>query len=650
MRNSLSLCCALGLFAALSPALICAQFQPPNPDELKMTSDPKAPGADAVYLEMNEIDNNALAFRTHYARIKVLTEKGKELATVTASFLQGDTGIREIHARTIHADGTIIPLNVKPEDLLIVKSGDLDFKQKVFTLPSVEVGSILEYSYDIQWHDDVFFDAPSWEIQQPYFVHKAHYQFTSSGDVIWSGRLPASVQVKKNPAGDSSVIGIPSTYSVDLTDVPPIPKEDWMPPVASFNYAITFRYSYAVDATGFWQGVGKDWSKDIDEFAEPSKALKAGVSDLLTAADSEIDKARKLYDAVQVLDNTDYSRAKTESERKKLKLKQEKHAGDTWAQKSGESNALALLYLAMLRAAGLKAYAAEVVDRDRGVFDPSFLSFDQLDTVLVILDSGGKQIVLDPGEKMCPFQTVNWRHSYAGGLSQSAQGVSFTITPLEQYAENTVKRTGVLSVDAQGSVLGQIQIAMTGQEALHWRQLALENDESEVKKKFDDALADLVPDGVQAHVDHFGAINDPNAALIAVVNVMGTLGVPAGKRLIVPTFFFETRGSKPFVNEAVRQLLVDMHYAERVTDQITYRLADGMTVEGAPQDASFSWPGHALFVAKSLTQPGQITTAQTLTRAFTIAKPDEYQDLRGFYQKVAAADQGQIVLADGPAH
>jgi hypothetical protein len=128
------------------------------------------------------------------------------------------------------------------------------------------------------------------------------------------------------------------------------------------------------------------------------------------------------------------------------------------------------------------------------------------------------------------------------------------------------------------------------------------------------------------------------------------LGVPAGTRLIVPTFFFETRGSKPFVNEAVRQLPVDMHYAERVTDQITYRLADGMTVDGAPQDASFSWPGHALFVAKSLTQPGQITTAQTLTRAFTIAKPDEYQDLRGFYQKVVAADQGQIVLAVDAAH
>jgi hypothetical protein len=94
----------------------------------------------------------------------------------------------------------------------------------------------------------------------------------------------------------------------------------------------------------------------------------------------------------------------------------------------------------------------------------------------------------------------------------------------------------------------------------------------------------------------------------------------------------------------VLQVPVDMHYAERVTDQITYRLPDQLAVEGAPADANFSWPAHALFVAKSLAQPGQVTIAQTLTRAFTIVKPEEYQDLRGFYQKVAAADQEQLVL------
>jgi len=657
MRNSLFICCAVGLFAALSPVLLSAQFQPPNPDELKMTSDLKAPGADAVYLEMSEFDNDVLHYRTHYTRIKVLTEKGKELGTFTTPFQQGSTGIREIHARTIHSDGTIIPLLVKPEDLLTVKAGDVEIKNKVFTLPDVEVGSILEYSYDLTYRDDVALDPPYWQVQQPYFVHKAHFEFrpgavyldlmngnilTDAGagydrrnpiPVIWAQRLPEDSTVKANLNG---------TYSLDLADIAPIPKEDWMPPIRSFFYEVSF--CYKLDTNQAWQEGGKVWSKNVDEFAEQSKAIKDGVNGLIASTDSGLDKAKKLYGALEALDNTDYSREKGETERKSLKLKNEKRAGDTWAQKSGSPNALALLYLAMLRAAGLTAYAVEVVDRDKGIFDPAYLELDQLDSVLVVLDTGGKQVVLDPGEKMCPFATVSWRHSYASGLGQSAQGVSIMITPQQQYAENTIKRTGILSVDAQGGVSGQIQIAMTGQEALRWRQLALENDETELKKQFDKELKDLAPEGVQARVDHFEAMNDPSATLNAVVNVTGTLGVPAGRRLIIPTFFFETRGTVPFVSEAVRQVPVDMHYAERVTDQITYRLPDGLAVEGAPADANFSWPAHALFVAKSQTQPRQITIAQTLTRAFTIVKPEEYQDLRGFYQKVAAADQAQLVL------
>src|SRR5208282_830135 len=295
------------------------------------------------------------------------------------------------------------------------------------------------------------------------------------------------------------------------------------------------------------------------------------------------------------------------------------------------------------------AFAVEVVDRDRGIFDPSYINLDQLDSVLVILNSGDKQSVLDPGEKMCPFQTVNWRHSQATGMGQSAQGPSFTTTPAQPYANNTVKRTGILTLDSKGGVTGQIQIAMTGQEALRWRQTALEIDLSEVKKQFDEEIQAIMPEGVEAHVDHFEAIDDPNANLIAIVNIDGTLGASTAKRLVIPGFFFETRGQLPFVNEEKRLLPVDMHYGERITDQITYRLPAGATVEGAPQDANIAWPNHALFVAKSLTQASQITIAQTLTRAFTLAKPEEYQDLRGFYQKVAAADQAQLVLSLAPA-
>jgi hypothetical protein len=660
MRKILSLCSAIGLLAAVSPALVRAQFQPPNPDELKMTSDPKAPGADAVYLEINEVANDPIHYQSTYARIKVLTEKGKELATVELPYLRGSFKIADIKGRTIHPDGTVIPLAVKPEDLMVAKAGETQIGKKVFSLPSVEVGSILEYSYDIRYDDDQF-SSPTWEIQRPYFVHKAHYQFTpfkafmprGSADTTTSmyltderGRVVNSlIWWNHLPPGVTMQTSVNGSYSVDVTDIPPIPAEEWMPPVESFLYRVFFYYKSASNPTDFWVSEAKLWSKDVDKFAEPSKEIQVAVNGLITSTDSDPTKARKLYDAVQALDNTDYSREKSASELKELKIKMAKHAQDTWAQKSGSSEDIAMLYLAMLRAAGLTAYATKVADRDQRIFDPSYLSLSQLDSTLVAVNADGKEILLDPGEKMCPFQTTNWRHSDARGLGQSPQGVSVVITGPQQYTDNATSRVGDVYLDGQGGVTGRINIIMTGQRALRWRQAALEEDDTELKKQFDrQELEQKVPEGIEAHVDHFLSMNDPCTNLMAVVSLKGSLGTATAKRLILPGFFFETRGHTPFVNEEKRLEPVDMHYGDRETDEVTYHFSDGVTLEGAPQDASISWPGHAVFIVKSKTGPGRITIANSLARAFTEVKPEEYQDLRGFYQKVAAADQGQLVL------
>jgi hypothetical protein len=72
-------------------------------------------------------------------------------------------------------------------------------------------------------------------------------------------------------------------------------------------------------------------------------------------------------------------------------------------------------------------------------------------------------------------------------------------------------------------------------------------------------------------------------------------------------------------------------------------------VEGAPQDNKITWAAHAVFTTKSVQSPGKVTLARSLARAFTFAQPEEYQDLSGFYQKVAASDQQQLVLTLAPA-
>ena len=662
MRISCLLRPAFLSMAIASPVLVQAQFQPPTPEDLKMTADPKAPGADAVYLNVEETTDDSLHFHSHYARIKVLTEKGKELATVQIPYQRGNYKVEDIKARTIHPDGAIIPLEGKPDDLLSSKANDKQFGRMVFTLPSVEVGSILEYRYQVRYNDNRY-SSPDWEIQQPYFVHKAHYAFTpfkafmhgsqnvtshflvdahgnAVNTLLWWPQLPPGVELKTDSLG---------RFSLDLTDIPPSPREQWMPPIQSLLYHVAFYYRSAFDGTDFWVSEAKRWSKEVDHFAEPTKPIHEAVDGLIGPSDSEMVKAQKLYKAVQALDNTDFSRKRGQAELKQLGLRVPKRAEDTWDQKSGNSEDIALLYLAMLRAAGLTAYAMKVVDRERGIFAPGYLNFEQLHDTVVILSTGGKEIVLDPGEKMCPFQTVHWRHSGAGGVRESADGRGAATTPQQVYTANVLTRIGEVTLDEHGTATANFRFVMTGQEALSWRQAAIRNDESEMKKRFDRWLESTVPSGIEAHIDHFLALDDPDVNLVAVVKADGTLGAATQKRLLLPGFFFQTRSHQPFVDQPQRQEPVDMRYADQVTDQVTFHLPPGYTIEGAPQDSKFTWPSHAIFATKSVSTAGQVTIARQFSRGFTLAKPEEYQDLRGFYQKVATADQQQLVLTASPA-
>jgi hypothetical protein len=644
--------------AITSPAFLHAQFQQPTTEELQMTSDPKTPGAAAVYLNVEEITDDLLHYHSVYERIKVLQEKGKDLATVEIPYQRSTFKVKDIQARTIHADGTVIPLTGKPEDLLSSKGKDKEIGRMVFNLPSVEVGSILEYRYHIEY-DDNHCSSPFWQVQRKYFVHKAHYAFTpfkaflngkqnatntilldakgnQVNSLIWWLVLPPGMQLGSDTIG---------RYTLDLTDVPPVPDEEWMPPIRTLLYHVQFYYRSAINSADFWTSEAKRWSKEVDHFAEPSKPIREVVSGLIAPADTDLDKAGKLYKAVQALDNTDFSRKKGQAELKQLGLRTAKRAEDTWSQKSGSSQDITLLYLAMLRAAGLTAYDMKVVNRDEGLFAPGYLDFDQLDDDIIILSVSGKEIFLDPGEKMCPFQIVHWKHSGATGIRQSSEGRTISTSPLLSYTANSLVRVGDITLDGHGSASGTVRFIMAGQDALRWRQAALENDQDEVKKSFDRWLQSMVPDGTEAHIDHFLGLDNPDVNLIALINLKGVLGTATSKRLLLPGFLFETRGSHPFVEDAKRVEAVDMHYGEKTTDQIAYHLPDGYAVEGAPQDANIPWERSAIFATRTKVAAGQVTVARELLRGFTLAMPDQYPGLRDFYQKMAAEDQQQLVLS-----
>jgi len=648
MRNHVFARSLLLFVAIASPVLLFAQFQEPTKDELQMTADPKAPGAAAVYLYREETTDDALHYHGYYERIKILTEKGKEQATIRIPYEHGEFKVTDVRGRTIHADGTVIPLTAKPTDLMDVKAGSRQINQMVFTLPNVEVGSILEYRLQLRYSDNTV-SSPQWDIQQPFFVHKAHYSFIPSGD---SGYISNSrgqnlnrIMLTTSGVANTAVTrDQKGRYGLDLTDIPPLPTDDWMPPLNTIRWRVLFYYTYAYSGVDFWDSEGKRWAKDVEHFTNPSGQLKNAVAQIVAPTDTEEQKARKIYAAVMKLDNTRFTRKKSEAERKAEKLKTIKDAEDVWKQQSGSDDEITLLYVALARAAGLKAWPMKVVDRSRAIFDPRFLSVDQLDDYIAIVELDGKQIYLDPGQKMCPFGSLKWTHAYGSGFELSAKGATLATAPAITYKDAVEQRVADLTIDASGNVTGTIRFILAGPDALRWRQLAIENDQDEVKKQFNESMQGDLPDGVEADFDHFLSLDDYASNLIAVVKVSGAIGTTTGKRFFLPGLFFEARSKHPFVANEQRSSPIDVQYPKIIQEEVVYHLPPGVSVESAPQAPNATWADHAMLKISSKPGTDSIDVKRTLVYNFTLLDPKDYGNLHDFYQKVAIADQQQLVL------
>jgi hypothetical protein len=631
-------------------------WRQPTPDELKMTADPAAPDAPAVFLFREETVDDKLHFHHLYAQIKILNDKGKEqFSDIEMPYEAGVSSVRSIEGRTIHPDGAIIPFTGKPYSKEIVKAGDIKIMEKVFTMPEVTVGSILEYSYDLQYEDN-WVNSPNWDIQQPVFVHHAHYHFIPTS---WSmGQLSSKDQFGKSqyasrllfypwlPPGNKVVESIDGTYDLVVDNIAAMPEEEYSPPVNSFAYRLVFYYSSTATGADYWKTIGKEWSKDVDRFANPNDAIRQAVAGIVSPSDTDDQKLHKIYAAVMTVENTRFTREHSAAENKAQGLRV-KTAADIWAQKRGSDDEITRLFIAMARAAGFKASAMAVPERQKRILNTGYLDWGQFDDEIAIVNIGGKDVYFDPGQRYCEYGKLHWMHTDIIGIRQADNSVAPLMTPLASFKDNETMRNADLTIGPDGSIKGVIRISMGGAEALQWRLKALSADEQEAKSDFESEVQARVPDGVIVKMDHFINLADNSASLLAVLNVTGNMGTATGKRILLPSSFFEARVKPPFA-ETKRENPIDLRYPYAAEDRVTLKLSPGLSLEGLPTDAAVPMEKIAAYDVKYKSDANSYTEDRVIAVGGARFKAEEYPALRAFFQKAGSQDQQQLILKRSP--
>jgi hypothetical protein len=415
-----------------------------------------------------------------------------------------------------------------------------------------------------------------------------------------------------------------------------------MPPMESVSYRVLFYYSSYHSEEDFWKQEGKRWSKNVDRFAQPSQKLHAAVDQLVAPGDNEEQKLRKIYAAIMKLENTSFTREHSAAENKAEGIKI-KTAEDIWEQKRGNDDELTLLFIAMARAAGMKAYAMSVTNRNRSLFIKSYLDWGQLDDDVAIVTVNGKEMFFDPGERYCEFGKLHWKHSFAGGVRQVDGGTATAYTNGPTYKDTQELRIAELKMDSDGKLQGSIRINMSGDEALRWRQDILRKDEEEVKKDFQEELQKEMPAGVVVKTNHFIGPTDYGNALMAIVDVSGSMSTSTGRRVFLPGSFFEAN-TKPLFAHAKRENPIDLHFPYMVRDLVSIALPAGFEVESVPKDAEIPLTGFADFVAKYKGTDTHYVYSRLMAVANILYQAKEYPQIKNFFAKANAQDQQQTVL------
>lgn len=659
---------ALGLVAtagAFIGTAAASDFVKPTPEELSMTSLKGYPGAPAVILYREDIAKDDMHSRQRYERVKILTEEGKKYANVEldwvsndGSFLSGsDKSIDDIQGRTIHPDGTIIPFTGKPYLRVIAKADGLKYQEKVFTLPDVEVGSIIEYRYAVHIADH-WFESPTWMVQDDLFVKEAHFlwwptseQLVDSDEkpinaISWFPLLPTGAKIEtKTMATTNGHVGaaMSTAYELHVKDVPPRTKEEYMPPVKSYSYRVNFSFTPYRTQGEYWTATGRQWSKRVNNFAGPNAELKEITNTVTADAASPQEKLHKIYDAVMKLDNTEYTRERDKREDKANGMGEIKNAADVWTHKHGTPNQLTSLFIGMARAAGLHAYAMWVPDRSEQVFLPQWLDTRQLDAYIAVVNVDGKDQFYDPGSRYCEFGQLAWQHTAVAGLRQTDGATVLSQTPFEPFRMNHISRVANLTMNAQGEITGKIDMTYTGSPALQWRQTALRTDEEELRKQMRHSVEEIVPRTLELEVSDLKDLDDYSKPLHATFKVKGTLGTAMGKRTTLPTDVFLANEVSKFPHEK-RELAVYFHYPEMLQDAVRINLPSDLTIEVVPTKAEYSLPKMGAYGMNVTAASNSFTTRRDFVFGDVLILPSDYSSLRGFYSQFEAKDQESVIL------
>lgn len=568
-------------------------------------------------------------------RRKILTEQGKDLAEVAVAHndfirLSGFKG------RTVLPDGREVPLG---SDARFERKESKRHGRRVTTVtfPSVAVGAILDYQYELRM-ESIYFLEP-WYFSEELPVVYSEMVFKIPREIQTQGwnRDPFKVGLKNETKKSSRG----TELRVWGENLPSVPDDPFGLPFADLATQMMI-VPAAYQDRNVYEKLMDSWPsvcEMLEGYYSKARRKDGGVAKKakeVANAGGARQKAEALYrfvrDEIETVNQPGVFLAEGSSVEKTL------------SQKSGDPAEKALLLQSMLNAVKLDAKVVWAADRMRGQIDPQVPNPLWFDTVLVAVDLDGQRVFLDSTDRALAFGRLQYGYEGTPALIHDAKKPEGIVLPEPPHDQNARRAVLDLDLDAEGRLSGKGEVTFTGQHA--WQKIDWKEDEAATLEAWKKWLGEEYP-GFQIDGVRFEEKPDEQTARVfwnmkqREEDVLGDETTLVPSRPLGPT-------RQPFVQDASkRRSPVLFLFPEREEVELRLRWPEGWTLESQPKLASTKNRVGALTVGLDLNEAERSLVYHRRLDVTQRQLPSMqmYEEARALFGAAEKSDAQALVLA-----
>lgn len=654
-RSSLALLAAV-LFAILpllaAPSRADEKWAPIDPRDLSAMKGSVDPTADAEWIfsdirvEDTGDENSLHSDVSRYVRVKVFTTRGVESLSHIDLPYDKETKIVDLAARMIRTDGSIVDIDRRAVfDREIAKASGLKVRMKSLAVPSLVVGSILDYRWTERRYEAMA-DNLTLDLQSEFPIRSTTLwvkPLTIPGVPLRFRLRAFNMQLprfEEAPDGFARAI-IPA--------MPAFRDEPYMP--APENVRAHVRLYYQLGEPREVQEEWDEWGAAMyDAYHDRLRAddtVERAAREVIAGAASNDDRLDRLdaFCRTRITNTsaTAFGRALQADAGGKPK-----RPAETLRQGSGSATDINCLFVAMAAAVGFRAKIGLVADRSSHAFIRKDFTPGLLDQLCVAAWNDGYWRFLDPGAPFAGAGTISWWKEGEEALLLDPRKAEFSPTPIAPPESSLTRRIALLALSTDGTLEGEVREEFTGHSGASRRASGVDRSPVERDKDIRDGIQSRLS-GAEVSAVRLEHVLDREGPYTVSFHVrVRGYAQRVGKRLVFEPSFFE-QGSSPDFPASERKFPVAFAYPWSVLDSVVIRLPDSLAVEGAASTEPL-YLGPAAEYRVSLT-PSEDGRSLCYRRSFVFGRDgainfpvEQYSNLKRAFEACAERDGLSVSL------